>query len=284
MRALSASIEDVFREAAARYTLVAYFLLTSIFILLFAMAINLDVVDGALAGVRIFGKSVEMGHQSVDLDKLVLGFESGFSGFLYLVCTFLAVFATAHLVPRMQEKGTIDLYLSRPVGRVPLLLSRYTGGLLLAAANLLYLIGSVWLIVLWKTGVAHPRFLLGGGVILFAIAVLLSFSFLVGVVTSSTNVSIMATYALFFISAILVGHEKIEAALSSEWAARTVHALYWILPKTSELGSAVIATVSGGSTPARIAATLSLAPFASTAAFGIACLALASFAFSRKDF
>ncbi len=48
--------------------------------------------------------------------------------FLYVVGTFLAIFATAHLVPRLQEKGTIDLYLSRPVGRVALLLSRYAGG------------------------------------------------------------------------------------------------------------------------------------------------------------
>ena len=89
---------------------------------------NLDVVNGALAGAKIFGQNVHMGRQSVDLDKLVLGFESGFAGFLYVVGTFLAIFATAHLVPRLQEKGTVDLYLSRPVGRVPLLLSRYAGG------------------------------------------------------------------------------------------------------------------------------------------------------------
>ena len=125
MRAFAASVEEVFREAAARWTLVAYFALSSLFILIFAIAVNLDVVNGALAGAKLFGQSVQMGRPHVDLDQLVLGFESGFSGFLYLVGTFLALFATAHLVPRLQEKGTIDLYLSRPVGRVPLLLSRY---------------------------------------------------------------------------------------------------------------------------------------------------------------
>ena len=134
MRAFTASVEDVFREAAARWTLVAYFVLSSLFILIFALAVNLDIVDGALAGARLFGQSVDLGRR-IDMDELVHGFESGFSGFLYLVGTFLALFATAHLVPRLQEKGTIDLYLSRPVGRVPLLLSRYAGGLLLAAAN-----------------------------------------------------------------------------------------------------------------------------------------------------
>jgi ABC-type transport system involved in multi-copper enzyme maturation permease subunit len=219
MKAWAASVEEVFREAAARWTLIAYFTLSSLFILIFARAVNLDVVNGALAGAKLFGQTVEMGSRSIDIDRLVLGFESGFSGFLYLVGTFLALFATAHLVPRLQEKGTVDLYLSRPVGRVALLLSRYSGGLLLAAANLVYLIGAIWLIIIWKTHVVHARFLLGGVTILFTIAALLAFAFLIGVVTSSTGVSLMATYAVFFIAAMLSAHEKIAAAVSAEWAA-----------------------------------------------------------------
>ena len=121
MKVLAANIEDVMREAAARWTLIAYFFLSTIFITIFASAINLDIVDGALAGAKLFGKEVDM-SDSISIEKLVLGFETGFSVFLYFLCTFLAIFATAHLVPRMQEKGTIDLYLSRPVSRVKLLL------------------------------------------------------------------------------------------------------------------------------------------------------------------
>src|SRR5664280_3252741 len=194
MRALAANIEEVFREAAARWTLVAYFALSSLFILIFAVAVNLDVVNGALAGAKIFGQNVQMGRQSVDLDKLVLGFESGFAGFLYVVGTFLAIFATAHLVPRLMEKGTVDLYLSRPVGRVPLLLSRYAGGLLLSASNVIYLLGAMWLLVIWKTHLVHPRFFFAAGIILFGIAALMAFAFLIGTLTSSTAVSLMATF------------------------------------------------------------------------------------------
>ncbi|MGE5276407.1 MAG: ABC transporter permease subunit [Acidobacteriota bacterium] len=284
MKAFAASIEDVFREAAARWTLAAYFALSTLFILIFAFAVNLDIVDGALAGARLFGRSVDLPGSRVDLDKLVLGFESGFSAFLYLVGTFLAVFATSHLVPRMQEKGTVDLYLSRPVGRVSLLLSRYAAGLLLAAANLVYLIGSIWAILIWKTKVVHPRFLLGGGVILFAIAALLAFAFLVGVVTSSTGVSIMSTYGVFFFAALLAQHERIAAAVSKEWQATVVHALYWILPKTAELGQAVVAFVAAGHAPGRLSQGLNWMTFATTGAFGVACLGLSSFLFRRKDF
>src|SRR5215831_14165859 len=117
MRALAASIEEVFREAAARWTLIAYFALSSLFILVFAAAVTLDIVNGALAGAKLFGQSVAMRGTDISIERFVLGFESGFSGFLFLIGTFLALFATAHLVPRLQEKGTVDLYLSRPVGR-----------------------------------------------------------------------------------------------------------------------------------------------------------------------
>ncbi|MBK5260730.1 MAG: ABC transporter permease subunit [Thermoanaerobaculia bacterium] len=285
MRVILANIEDVMREAAARWTLVAYFFLSTIFIIIFASAINLDIVDGALAGAKLFGKDVQMhGNNEINIEQLVLGFESGFSAVLYFLCTFLAIFATAHLVPRLQEKGTIDLYLSRPVSRVKLLMSRYIAGLILAASNLIYLLGSIWAIVAWKTHVLNARFLLAGGIILFVIATLLAFAFLIGVVTSSTAVSIMTSYGLFFFSLMLVAHERIAAAVSKEWQAWVINTLYWVIPKTAELGQAVVAFVSGGRFGAEIEKVLTPAPFVTTAVFAVACLTLASWLFQRKEF
>lgn len=284
MRALAASIEEVFREAAARWTLIAYFALSSLFVLVFALAVNLDVVNGALAGAKLFGQSVPMRGQEISIERFVLGFESGFSGFLFLIGTFLALFATAHLVPRLQEKGTIDLYLTRPVGRVQLLLSRYVGGLALAGANLAYLILSMWLIIVWKTHIAHTRFLLGGLVIFFTIAVLMAFAFLVGVVTSSTGVSLMTTYAVLLFASMLAAHEKIAAAVSTETAARIVNGLYWTLPKTTELLRATVGLVSGGQDVGQFGEINVLAVYGSSFLFGFVSLGLAAWLFSRKDF
>jgi ABC-type transport system involved in multi-copper enzyme maturation permease subunit len=282
MKVLWANIEDVWREAAARWTLIAYFLLSTIFIIIFASAINLDIVDGALAGAKLFGKQVEM-HDQMSIEKLVLGFESGFSAVLYFLCTFLAIFATAHLVPRLQEKGTIDLYLSRPVSRTKLLLSRYVSGLLLAGTNVFYLLGSIWLVVMWKTHVVHPRFLVAGGVILFVIATLLAFAFLVGVMTSSTAVSIMASCGVFFFSGMLVAHDRIAAAVSHEWQAAVIQTLYWIIPKTAELGAAVFAFVSGNTFGSKVPG-LTMTPVLTTAAFGVGSLLLAIWRFHKKEF
>lgn len=285
MKVVLANIEDVMREAAARWTLIAYFFLSTIFIIIFAFAINLDIVDGTLAGAKLFGKSMDVqGSKPVDIEQLVLGFNTGFSGFLYFICTFLAIFATAHLVPRMQEKGTIDLYLARPVGRVKLLLSRYVAGLILAATNVIYLMGTMWAIVAWKTGVYNMKFLAAGSIIFLVIATLLAFAFLVGVFTSSTAVSIMTSYGIFFFGLALAGHERYAAAVSKEWQAALINGLYWFFPKTAEMFKAVVAFVGGEKLAGPMMDALAPAPFVTTAAFGIGCLALASWLFTRKEF
>jgi ABC-2 type transport system permease protein len=284
MKVLIANLEDVMREAAARWTLIAYFFLSSIFIIIFASAINLDIVNGTLAGARLFGHEAQMRGNSIDIEKLVVGFESTFSTVLYGLCTFLAIFATAHLVPRLQEKGTIDLYLARPVGRVQLLLSRYVAGLVLAASNIVYLFGSIWLIVIWKTHVFHPRFFFAGAINLFIVATMLAFAFVIGVITSSTGVSIMSTYALFFMSPILMGLRKVSAAFSKQWHVWMTDTLYWVVPKSAELGQAVFAYVAGGMMPDRVRPDVSAAIYFSTAGFAVACLALASWLFTRKEF
>jgi hypothetical protein len=94
----------------------------------------------------------------------------------------------------------------------------------------------------------------------------------------------MSTYAIFVFSAILVAHDQIAAALSSGWMAALIQGLYWVFPKTAELGQAVIAYVSEGRGPEELAEALSLAPFVTTGAFGVACLILASWLFHRKEF
>ena len=94
----------------------------------------------------------------------------------------------------------------------------------------------------------------------------------------------MTSYGLFFFSLMLVSHDRIAAAVSKEWQAWVINTLYWIIPKTAEIGVAVVAYVSGNEIPERMAALMSPAPFLTTAIFGIASLALATWVFQRKEF
>ena len=78
--------------------------------------------------------------------------------------------------------------------------------------------------------------------------------------------------------------ERIAAAVSEEWQAWLIEGMYWVFPKSAELGQAVVAFVGGEQLPAQVLEALSPAPFISTAAFGAVCLILASWLFTKKEF
>ena len=50
-----ALVVDTWREAFARYTLLGFIAVSSLFLLVLTFALNLDIVDGALAAGTLFG-------------------------------------------------------------------------------------------------------------------------------------------------------------------------------------------------------------------------------------
>jgi hypothetical protein len=75
----------------------------------------------------------------------------------------------------------------------------------------------------------------------------------------------------------LAAHDRIAALVDSRLAAWTVHGLYWVLPKTAELGRDTVGLVLGRSAP-------SATSLGTTAAFGVVCLILALIRFQKKSF
>jgi ABC-2 type transport system permease protein len=272
-----ALIVDTWREALARYTLLGFAVVSALFLLTLTFALNLDIVDGSLAAGTLFGKAFELHHGARPIDTVVVTGQSVFAGMLYVLGIFLAVFATGSQVPNLQRRGTVDLYVTRPITRTHLLLGRYLGAVTLVTANLLLLCGGVFVIISLKTKVWNPRFILATGLILVVFLSYLGFMYLVGVLSSSTPLSIMLPYALYMVSMPLAAHDQIAAAMDSRFWANVVHGLYWVLPKTAEVGRDLTAYVLGRTTPA-------LLPLATTAAFGAVCLTAAVVTFNRKNF
>jgi ABC-2 type transport system permease protein len=270
-------VVDTWREALARYTLLGFALVSALFLLILTFALNLDIVDGSLAAGTLFGKALELHGRAPAIDSVVVTGQSVFAGMLYVLGVFLAVFATGSQVPNLQHRGTVDLYVTRPISRTHLLLGRFLGAVTLVTANLVFLCGGVFLIVSLKTKVWNLRFLAAGAVILVVFLSFLGFMYLVGVLSSSTPLSIMLPYALYMISLPLAAHNRIAAAMDSRLAAGVVQTLYWILPKTAEVGRDLTGYVMGRTTPAML-------PLATTAAFGAVCLGLALLVFNRKSF
>jgi ABC-type transport system involved in multi-copper enzyme maturation permease subunit len=274
MTATIALIRDTFREAFARKIFWGLFGLSTVMILFFLFLLKIDIVEGALATVSIFGRS---SGRANDLQKLIRGVYGGIAAYLYVWGMVIAVFASSGLIPSVLEPGRIELLLSKPISRTHILLGRYAGNVLVVSCNIAYLVIGVWLIFGFKTGIWEGRFLIAIFTTIFIFAVLLAVVVLVGVVFESAALATMITVALMIMSAILAQTSTMMKLLSSEWSRSIWRLLYWVFPKVYDMGHMTLSAISDR--------TFSdFTPIFTSAFFGAVVLAAALLIFSRRDF
>jgi ABC-2 type transport system permease protein len=269
-----ALIKDTFREAIARKIFVGLFALATLLILFLLFVMRIDLVEGALVTVSLFGMQ---GRGTQDASRLIQGVFSAVSGFLYTVGMFLAVFASAGLIPSVLEPGRIELILSKPVSRVHILLGRYLGNVLIVLFIVSYLVIGVWLILSIKTGIWQTGFLWTIFFTVSLFSVLLALVVLTGVLWESTALSTMIVVAVMIMSPILAQEKNAVKLLSSEWSRNVWKALYYTLPKIYD--SAVL-TINA----ARMKPIDNWWALWTSALFGIAALGAALWVFEKRDY
>ena len=268
-----ALIRDTFREAFARKIFWGLFGLSAAMILFFLFLLKVDLVEGAVATISVFGRTA--GDQRVD--QLVRGVYAGIATFLYSWGMFLSVFASSGLIPSVLEPGRIELLLSKPVSRAHILLGRYLGNLLVISSNVVFLVLGVWAILGVKTGIWSPSFLISIATTIFIFAVLLAVVVLIGVIFESAALATMVTVALMIISAILAQTSTMLRLLSSEWSRQLWRTLYYVLPKIWDIGRITLSAIQDRTFNDYLAIW-------SSALFAAVVLACALQIFSRRDF
>jgi ABC-type transport system involved in multi-copper enzyme maturation permease subunit len=269
-----ALISDTFREALARKIFWVLFGLSTLLILFFLFLLRIDIVAGATATVSLFGRQ---GPGDANVERLVRGVYGGIATFLYTWGMFLAVFASAGLVPSVLEPGRIELLLSKPLSRSHILLGRFAGNVLVVLLNTTYLVLGVWVILGVKTGIWSPGFLIAIATTTFIFAVLLSVVVFIGVTIESAAAATMITVALMIISPILAQTSMMMRLLSSEWSRNLWRGLYFALPKVYELGKMTLDAIQSRT-------FAGYAPIWSSALFGAVVLSAALAIFERRDF
>src|SRR5437660_3055462 len=274
MIATIALIRDTFREAFARKIFWGLFGLSTLMICFFLFLLNIDIVQGAVATVSLFGKTV---NQVGDVGKWVRGAYAAIATFLYTWGMFLSVLASAGLVPSVLEPGRIELLLSKPVSRTHLLLGRYAGNVLVISCNIIYLVVGVWIILGIKTGIWSSVFLLSIVTTIFVFAVLLTVVVLIGVLFESAALATMVTVALMIMSPILAQTSTMLRLLSSEWSRQVWRTLYYALPKVYDLGKMTLDAIQSQTFEGYM-------PIWTSALFGAVMLSAALAIFARRDF
>lgn len=224
-------------------------------------------------------------------DKIINGLGAG-------VALLISVILTAFYVPNMIRKGSVDLLVSKPIGRTPLLLYKYVGGLTFIFLVSAFTVGGMWLVLGVRSGFWDPTFLVLIPVLTFTFAILYAVSVLVGVVTRSPIVAMLATIgAMFFFWLVGVGKMWVEERRnggddSSHWLVTTVDVLNAVLPRYKDLDTITSRLIAEGTLTQAEMRMVGLASLdypswgvtlGMSFAFIAVVLALACWVFNRRD-
>ncbi|MEM6335930.1 MAG: ABC transporter permease subunit, partial [Bacteroidota bacterium] len=210
------------------------------------------------------------------LRNLVIGISQFTAGAAYWIGLLLALFATAPLMVSLQNTGTIDVLLSKPLSRSKLLTGRLVGVFTAVAILITYLMGAVWLVMSLKSGIWYPKFLMSIGVVILMFGVMYGVVTLVSVLSQSTALALIVTYGLIFASIILSVREQLEPQINPPW--RSIYVgLYHLLPNFTEVTKTVAQLAGQEPVPGWY-------PLLSSVLFGLVMYAASYAIFQRKDY
>ena len=221
------------RESILKGTLLFYFVFGNAVILLFAFAIS-SKTEGTSYVLTFFGKQMTPPMIGVLTPVDFVLFQ------LFQASTqaviFLGIFATAGLIPSLLEKGTVELYLSKPMPRTQIFLARSLGACAGIGANLLYFAIAIWIVFGIKVGVWHAGFLLATVMAIIVYVFYFSLVAVTAVVSRSSGFAIMLAFIYSFFSGAL---EIREMALYRLWDNviyhRALDALYYGTPQVTAM-------------------------------------------------
>jgi ABC-type transport system involved in multi-copper enzyme maturation permease subunit len=216
-------IKNTFREALAKKIFIGYYIFYAIVVLFMVFLVNMDAVEGVMS--------------LADEKAIVHQAETGFFVLSWNLIIFFSLISTASFIPSMLEKGTIDLLISKPISRLMILLSKFLGAVLFVFLSMVFLLGSIWLILSLKSAYWDFTFLLSILWITFAFAVMYSIVVVVGLTTQSTVLSILVNFFLIFVLCpILSIREAVVFSLVTNETVKFVFDfLYYIFPKPGEI-------------------------------------------------
>jgi ABC-2 type transport system permease protein len=281
MRALYGLFLLTARELWAKKIVLGLFVVSSLVLVAITFALNLEVVEGSLEGLRLFGEQSSSDgppqkSPQLSLTRVVVAVEAIVAGAAYWIGILLSLFASAGLFSDLQAPGRVELLLAKPIARLRVLVGHVLGVLAAIAALVVYLMGGTWLIMSLKSGVWNPRFLLSIVIVIGMFGVMYAAILLMSVWTRSTALSLIVAYGLIFVSLVMAGSAQIAPMLGPV-GEPVFWGLYHVLPNFAEVTEVVTALAKG-------VAVGSWYPLVSSLLFAGVTYALVGYAFARRDF
>jgi Cu-processing system permease protein len=269
---------DLLREAASRRWFLALGLGITLMLVVLGLSLRMDVVDGALAATRFFGKSVNTQIRAADVALRPVFIASSYLIF-YGGLLFYTV-ACADFGPSLLAPGRIEHLLSLPVRRFELVVGTFLGVLALALIGALYGAGGLVLIFGVKTGVYSWRLIVSALLASVTFTAIYGAMLTVAIATRSAALSAASGGALVILGIVAGERERIAEFFDPGISRSIFRGFTLFLPRVSSLARS--AGEIAGSEPFDPAALTSM--LFGLVVFGLATLSLGIHLFERKDF
>jgi ABC-type transport system involved in multi-copper enzyme maturation permease subunit len=268
----------VLREALSRKFILAFLVGITLLLLTISLSLRIEVLDGALAATRLFGKTLDTDIRSVDVVMAPL-----YMAVAYLVFyggVLFGIVACSDFAPSLLSPGRIEHLLALPLRRWQVLVGTFVGVMTLGVGGAAYGAGGFWLILGVKTGYWTVGPLIAA--LLACVAYAAVYAVMLTCATLVRSAALCAAMGgVTLVLGIIAGFRTSIAPVLEEGASRTAFEVVTLaLPRLSSLANAAASIAASRPVAAQSLGAL----LAGVGIFGLAALSLGLWRFEGKDY
>ena len=214
-----ALLVDAYRELCAKKLFWITMLLSVLVVLVFAMV-----------GINERGMKFFIWQMPADFNGVTITSETMSPGLLYRtmfsslavpfwlswVAVILGLVSTAGMIPDLIQGGTIESVLSRPIGRVRLLLTKFVGGLLFMTLQVFVFSLLVFLVIGIRGKSWAPEVFLAVPIVVAMFSYLFAVCVLLGMITRSTIAALLLTLLVWMVVFIVNMGDGISVSIHEQ--------------------------------------------------------------------
>ncbi len=282
LRKFLAIVEDTIREGLAKKTILGMLIVSTVTIIIAVLLFQMDSVQKGLlspAGEHIKNGSNQPAPGLMGLSVLEYVWMS-ISMMLLVASIFVGSFVTTGFITSLMEKGNIDLLLSKPVPRWLYIVGRYSGAVLIILVEVSYLIFGLWLVAGLSLHTWSGVFLASIPLITLSFAGVYALVTLVGILTRSSWFAMIIGLAIYVLASIVVPIAQwIDKLLNGDTGGgivTTVAKIFHYTIPSEGMGGALNEVL--------LSKELHSTPLFLTTGLAMVYVAIACYAFSKKEF
>jgi Cu-processing system permease protein len=269
---------DVVREVIARRTMIALFVIITLGLVGLASALDLQVVDGALAGSRLFG--VANTKSVLPLDQALAPVFQGFAWVVFYLGLLFGIVSTADIAPNMLAPGRVELLLSLPVRRAELIAGTYLGVMGIAVVTTSFAVTGIAGVLFVKAHFFTAAPFIGGACAIVGFMAVYGAMLLTASIVRSSALSAGMGIFIYIASLLTSNREWFLSLFSSPVVKVVMQVLITPLPRLMALAELGGSAAASGEMSLSVATPLIIGALV----FGAATTALAALVVQNKDY